>query len=236
MTQELAKDLGFEIYREPVYHIVIKDIFTAEINKKMLAEALSLEDKFQDSLIGAKGGELHKDVRSNTACYYDKIYVNKRDKSVMLKSLEELFLLKPFFDMLSTSPYPVNEFPTTDYHETQISRYGTVKDDKNKWATMPARYDWHQDRIPGGRRQLTMVYYFCKNPKKWSGGEISLTASPCADGKLVEKDAKVKTITPENNMLLVFSATALHRVEKTSSPLEFDEGRFSANIWMGYQP
>ncbi len=234
MIQKLLKKLEFEVYRDPIFYIVIKDIFVPEVNEKIFTEALSLEKKFHDSFIGPKGGEIHKDIRSNTVCYYDVLYTNKRDKSVLLRSLEELFLFKPFSDVLATSPYPVNEFPTTNFHETQVSRYGTVKGEKDKWSTMPARYDWHKDKIPGGSRQLTMVYYFSKEPKKWSGGEISFSASPCADGKLVEKDAKIKTITPENNMLVVFSASSLHRVEKTSSPEKFDEGRFSANIWMGY--
>jgi len=77
--------------------------------------------------------------------------------------------------LLSSSQIPLNEFNQTNVHETQVSRYGDSSQ----------KYDWHCDS-DNKKRIITIVYYFHKEPKKYKGGEIELSRSPSAFGKIVD--------------------------------------------------
>ena len=94
-------------------------------------------------------------------------------------------------------------------------------------------YDWHCDS-DDRKRIITAVYYFHKEPKKYKGGEIELSKSPSAFGKIVDDNKdNVITIPPENNMMVIFAGNVSHRVKATESPKKFDLGRFSVNCWIG---
>jgi len=147
----------------------------------------------------------------------------KETNRFLLSALDGLFINPRFREILSTSPYPICDFTLTGTHETQVSRYG-----------LSQKYNWHQDRFDNVRRHLTLVYYFFKEPKKWSGGELLLTDSPAYEGGLIDKHPKLEHITPENNMGVVFSSTVLHKVSKTKTTNKFSDGRFSSNIWIGF--
>lgn len=211
-----------EVYRDPIFHLVLKDFFPDKINKQIMNEAIVNKKKFNDGIIG-KG--LDKNFRSNKTAYYDIIYITDRSKSFLLSALDGKFSNNAEFrELLSTCPLPVGDFLMTTTHETQVSRYGDEKQ----------YYNWHQDRFANMKRHLTLVYYFFKEPKKWTGGEIVFTDSPAFEAKLFEENPKIKTLIPENNMAVVFGANMLHRVEPTNSPKDFASGRFSVNCWIGF--
>ena len=213
--------MSIEIIREPVPVIIFHDFFPPEINEKILNEAIKNSEHFTESSIG--DGK-NKEYRNNLVCYYDNLYQQDRSKSFLLSALDGKFRNdKDFREILSTCPYPICDFLMTTKHESQVSRYGDLE-----------HYNWHQDRFANTIRHITLVYYFHKEPKQWSGGEISFTDSPAYNGILVEKDPQIRTLIPENNMAVVFSSTALHRVHQTRSPKDFASGRFSANVWIGY--
>jgi len=75
---------------------------------------------------------------------------------------------------------------------------------------------------------------FFNEPKKFKGGDISLTNSPVADGILLEEKPQITTLTIKNNMGIVFSSHVSHRVEMTKSAKQFKDGRFSMNCWVGF--
>jgi SM-20-related protein len=209
-----------DIFKDPVPYIVIKDFFPTQINKNIINEVILNESKFSDATIG-KG--LDKTYRSNMVAYYDIMYDNDRSKSFLLSAIDGKFGLdKDFRELLSSSPYPMCDFPLTNYHETQVSRYGNQE-----------HYDWHIDRMDNITRHITCVYYFFKEPKTWSGGYLHLSDAPIMQKQLIGKYAKTISIEPENNMAIIFSSTDSHRVEKTISTDIFEDGRFSANIWIG---
>ena len=212
-----------EICYNPTFHIIIRDIFTTEDNKEILKEALSLEDNFTDSVIG-NDGNIDKEFRSNKTALYDNIYTPplKRNESILLRKLEEIFKNSQIADILASSEYPLTEFARTNIHETQVSRYGDNE-----------QYKWHIDDMGVGQtRKITFVYYFHTTPKKFSGGEFEISNVPIYGGELQCK-GEVKKITVENNMMVIFSSNKAHRVVPTKSPKAFKDGRFSVNCWVG---
>ena len=208
---------------DPVYYIVIRNVFPKEINKKILDEAISNKKNFNPSSVGGKENNIIKKTRSNISSFYDEVYASDRTKSILLKTMDNFFSHSSIGAILSSSRIPLNEFSGTNVHETQVSRYGN---DKQK-------YDWHCDSSDK-KRIITMVYYMNKEPKKYTGGEIQLSRSPCMFGKLVDdKKDNTITITPENNMMVIFAGNDSHRVLQTTSPKKFEGGRFSVNCWIG---
>lgn len=212
--------MDIEVFFDPVFHIVINNMFEPEVNKKIMDEILSNENEFKGATLAS--GIVEK-YRNNTVAYYDMIYNKNRYDSELLKAIDSSFINPLITDMLASSPYPISEFPLTNYHETQVSRYG----DDNQ------RYIWHIDRLGNSQRQLTLVYYANIEPKKYSGGELQLTNSPIYEDKTVIDKPEVKTITPKNNMGIIFGATTAHMVLPTKSSDKFEDGRFSVNCWIG---
>ena len=211
--------------REPVPHLIFYDIFTKKTNEKIIEEVISLEDKFEPS---GTGGIVRPNLkmRSNTVLYLDIIYKKTRRESFFLTTIDRLFMENTDFrDILSSSPFPMSDFVRTSVHETQVSRYG---DEGQK-------YDWHIDSFNNNGRKISFVYYFWKEPKEFTGGDIELTDSPIYDGKETEvlNYKNHLTTIPVNNMAVVFGGAVAHRVSPTTSPKQFDKGRFSANVWIG---
>jgi len=213
-----------EYLRKPVPHLIFRDLFTSATNKKMLDEVIQHKDKFQQAYTGGDKN-VKSTIRTNQVLYLDAVFKNRKE-SFFLVNIDRLFKEnKQFREILMSSEFPISDFGFTNTHETQVSRYG---DEGQK-------YDWHLDRFTNPRRHLTMVYYMHKEPVGWSGGEIEFTDSPIHDGKAIEEMNPMNHISyiPENNMGVVFGSNIAHRVAPTTSSKEFDQGRFSANIWIG---
>ena len=77
---------------------------------------------------------------------------------------------------------------------------------------------------PGGRRRLTMVYYFHRQPRCFTGGRLRIFD--------LGGDQTID-VEPVHDRLLVFPSTARHEVERVSCPEgAFGDGRFAVNIWL----
>ena len=77
---------------------------------------------------------------------------------------------------------------------------------------------------PGGRRRLTMVYYFHRRPRRFTGGRLRLF--DLGGEQSIDVD-------PTHDSLLVFPSYARHEVETISCPDgAFADGRFAVNIWL----
>lgn len=211
--------MQFEFIYEPVPLIIIRDIFTKKENKEILAEAIKNKSSFKSAT--TKNGE--EDIRNNLSSYYDELYANDRTKSKLLSVVGDIFSNSELSQIFTSFSSPINLFLQTNSHETQVSRYGDKGQD----------YKYHVDSYGNFARMMTFVYYFNVTPKKYKGGEIQFTRSPIYDGKPVDKNEELTTITPENNMMVVFGSNVAHTVLPTTSPKTFDKGRFSANIWVG---
>ena len=212
--------MEFEFIYDPVPLIIIRNIFTKKENSEILAEAIKNKKNFK---LGTAIGK-NKKFRSNLMIDYDIIYNKDRTKSKLLNLIDKNFMNMKFKEILNSFVFPINLFGQTNFHESQVSRYGNQGQE----------YKYHQDSFAeNNSRMITLVYYFNKEPKKYKGGEIQFTRSPISDGKIFDKNVTPITITPENNMMVVFSSKVAHTVLPTTSPKTFDSGRFSVNIWVG---
>ena len=78
--------------------------------------------------------------------------------------------------------------------------------------------------MSGGRRRLTMVYYFHRRPRRFTGGRLRLF--DLGGHRTID-------VEPTHDSLLVFPSTARHEVETISCPDgAFADGRFAVNIWL----
>lgn len=107
------------------------------------------------------------------------------------------------------------------YTETQLIAHGH-----------DAFYKRHIDTMTGEPgisdatyRAISAVYYFHRQPKAFTGGEIAIHAFGSGTNTV--------EIEPLHNRLVVFPSIALHEVRKISCPsMAFADSRFAVNCWL----
>jgi len=209
--------------------LVIENAFDIDTNKMILNEMIANKPNYTLAKVGLNDGII-ENIRHNLSCYYDDLYSNARHESVLLREIDFLFHSSFKTLLLSMDGFPFSFIHNTNRHETQVSRYGDSND----------HYNYHIDSFGPFERIVTIVYYAYKEPKKFTGGEITFSNNLMYENNEercltndVEKELKIE---PKNNMLVVFSSFKPHSVLKTTSPENFEDGRFSANIWVGMKP
>ncbi|ELS31774.1 MULTISPECIES: 2OG-Fe(II) oxygenase [Pseudanabaena] len=81
-------------------------------------------------------------------------------------------------------------------------------------------------------RILTYVYYFNREPKAFTGGELVIYDSKIENGYYVAANS-FKTIKPTNNTIIFFPSHCMHEVLPVSCPSEyFADSRFTINGWV----
>ena len=113
--------MEFEFIYEPVPLIIIRNIFSSKENEEILSEAINNKKEFKPAT--TYDGNT-KNFRNNVSSYYDTVYSGNRSSSKLLTRLEELFTDQKFINILNSSTYPINLFSDSNYHESQVSRYG----------------------------------------------------------------------------------------------------------------
>lgn len=212
--------MKFNFLKTPSPHLIIENVFSKKIAKKMFDEVLTHKNHFILATTGSDTGKINK-MRSNTVLYIDTLY-NDRKKSVVLTEIDKLIINKHFQEVVSSMGFPFHNINATDTSSTQISRYG---------SKISQKYDWHIDGT-NRNRQITLVYYFLDS-NSWEGGKIELSDSPILYHELIEENPKIHSIQPIPNSCVVFSSYLPHRVTPTISSDNFELGRFSANVWIG---
>ena len=81
-------------------------------------------------------------------------------------------------------------------------------------------------------RVLTYVYYFYREPKPFSGGELLIYDSKVENNFYVAAST-YKTIQPKNNSIVFFLSRYMHEVLPVSCPTKaFLDSRFTINGWV----
>ncbi|ABB58510.1 2OG-FeII oxygenase superfamily protein [Synechococcus elongatus PCC 6311] len=81
-------------------------------------------------------------------------------------------------------------------------------------------------------RFLTYVYYFYRQPKPFTGGELRLYELAIKDGFYVAGD-RYQDIEPLHNSLIVFPSHYMHEVLPIRCPSQrFEDSRFTVNGWI----
>ena len=81
-------------------------------------------------------------------------------------------------------------------------------------------------------RELTYVYYFYREPKAFSGGELLIYDSRVENNYLVQAES-FQTIEPINNSIVFFPSGYMHEVLPIRCPSRaFADSRFTVNGWV----
>jgi len=90
----------------------------------------------------------------------------------------------------------------------------------------------HRDSDGTDTRELTFVYMFSSEPRKFSGGELRIFETSLVDGRMVPTD-RSQTIMPRSNVAVIFPSRHEHEVLPVRVPgKKFDDGRFSITGWV----
>jgi Rps23 Pro-64 3,4-dihydroxylase Tpa1-like proline 4-hydroxylase len=82
------------------------------------------------------------------------------------------------------------------------------------------------------KRQFTYVYYFNREPRGFTGGELRIYDDMIRNGKLAATDS-FQVIEPRHNSMVFFQAAVMHEVMPVSIPSkQFRDARFTVNGWI----
>jgi SM-20-related protein len=81
-------------------------------------------------------------------------------------------------------------------------------------------------------REITFVYFFHREPKQFSGGELRIYDSRRENDNYVPT-ANYRTIVPEQNQLVLFASGLSHEITPVDCPSGlFTDSRFTVNGWI----
>jgi len=193
-------------FAEPRAHIIIKDFLTQGEQNILWDEIKENELKFEAGKYKKDGKEdIHENVKKNLGFDVSKKYFRVDDSSIRSMFYHKIFKNESMIRILNNAKSPIYQILRFTTHDrTKVSAYGDGD-----------FYDWHTDGTDQGL--LTLLYMLCREPRKFSGGDLML--------KWNENE---RTIPFENNTLFIFPRNTPHRVTEIKSKSdEFYDKRFT---------
>lgn len=143
-----------------------------------------------------------------------------------------LYFFPDFAELISDRIYAslpniFNKLELPTFEASQIEAQLTAHNDGNY-------YKVHNDNGSSetATRELTYVYYFYREPKSFSGGELVIYDSAIKNGYYINAESS-KTIEPKNNSIVFFLSRYMHEVLPVSCPSRsFQNSRFTINGWI----
>lgn len=81
-------------------------------------------------------------------------------------------------------------------------------------------------------REITFVYFFHREPKKFRGGELRIHDCRKEDEQYVAQES-YRSITPEPNQIVFFASSLLHEITPVEcASRDFADSRFTVNGWL----
>lgn len=192
----------------PAPHLKIHDFLPAEDHAALFQWTLANESRFTASGVGAEGKVDHAVRRSQTLLDLGPSH------AVFQQAVEAQY--KEWIRVLRTSSFELARV------ELQLAAH-------NEGAHFSRHVDT-QVHAPTGTsvRALSAVYYFFREPKSFSGGDLRIfpfAARP--------EETACEAVAPEQNTLVVFPSWATHEVAPVHCPSgEFADSRFAVNCWL----
>lgn len=124
-------------------------------------------------------------------------------------------------------PKVLDKFRIPPFQASQIEAQLTAHNDGNF-------YKVHNDNgsPDTATRELTYVYYFYREPKPFSGGELLIYDSKIKNNYYVQADT-FKRVEPRNNSIVFFLSRYMHEVLPIQCPSkDFADSRFTINGWI----
>lgn len=125
------------------------------------------------------------------------------------------------------TPEILDKLSIPGFEITQVEAQLTAHNDDNF-------YKVHNDNGSPvtATRELTYVYYFYREPKAFSGGELRIYDTTIRDNYYVEAET-YHTIEPRNNSIVFFPSRYMHEVLPIRCPSrDFSDSRFTINGWI----
>ena len=195
----------------PSPHFVWPEFLPAAEHEAILSWALANRASFAPSLVGS--GKLRADFRSSATAkatdYPWKDAFRERVRDAVPRLAHALGVAAFAVEQIQLSLIAYND---GDFYREHVD-------------TEPSR-----DRADVGDRVLSAVYYFHREPRAYSGGELRLHAFNPAS-------ARFEDVAPEQNSLVAFASFARHEVRPVSCPSRrFEDSRFAINCWVRRVP
>jgi SM-20-related protein len=92
---------------------------------------------------------------------------------------------------------------------------------------------WHVDNGHADivTRQITFVYFFHREPKAFSGGELRIYDTRCENGSLRPME-NYRAVVPQQNKVVLFDSSLAHEITPVNCPSQqFVDSRFTVNGW-----
>ncbi len=94
-------------------------------------------------------------------------------------------------------------------------------------------FHWHCDNAEESiaSRELTFVYFFHREPKKFRGGELRIYDSLWKNGRYLPLP-NYRAIVPQQNQVILFPSSLTHEITPVDCPSKaFADSRFTVNGW-----
>lgn len=194
-------------YLEGAQYVQIDNFLSAEEHAALLKHVMAKESELMDSTTLGQVPDYRKS--KVIYLYRDEFYplLQERLPQVMPEVLPQLGL----------SPFDI----------THIECQLTAHNDGHYYKIHP-----DNGTEETSTRQVSYVYYFNREPKAFSGGELRLYDSKAVNGTWVKGD-NFKDVEPRNNSIVFFCSSYWHEVMPVSCPSrQFADSRFTFNGWV----
>ena len=193
----------------PCTHFLsIEKFLTPEENQYALETALKKQQDFIESTTTTQANNYRKSSVL-FAQYYPEL-------SEFIKS-KIVAILPEILPKLNHRPFPISEI------EIQLTAHNDG-----------CFYKMHNDAgsEKTATREFTYVYYFHKEPKAFSGGELKLYDTELK-GNAITSLPNYKLIEPQNNTIVFFNSRSRHEVlPVVCQSKAFEDSRFTLNGWI----
>ncbi|MEO8305009.1 MAG: 2OG-Fe(II) oxygenase [Betaproteobacteria bacterium] len=150
--------------------------------------------------------------------YRQSLVLNAPDEIVRLVVGRIRSVMPDVMAKLSLPPFPVGHIECQVTASTDGS-YFRVHTDRGEHAI-------------DATRELTYVYYFNREPKVFTGGELRVYDDQIRNAKLARTE-QFQVIEPRNNSIVFFNAAIMHEVTPVFvASKDFRDSRFTVNGWV----
>ena len=187
-------------------YALVNNFFTAAENQQLLDYVCQKQAEFVPTSTSTNADNYRRSLVLHSFPEFRELIVNKIHK-----------LIPDVLSKLKMQPFTIGEI------ESQL----TMHNDGNF-------YKIHNDNgsPDTATRVLTYVYYFNREPKAFSGGDLVIYDSKI-NGKYYVKADTFKTVEPRNNVIVFFHSRYMHEVLPVKcDSKEFTDSRFTINGWV----
>ncbi|ABD00658.1 2OG-Fe(II) oxygenase [Synechococcus sp. JA-3-3Ab] len=192
--------------KQPAVYARVDNFLPRDKNQQLLEYAIANEGRFVPSRNSADDSEYRRSW---------VLYDFPEFSGVILHYVQ--MLIPQVLKSLKMEPFPIA------YIECQMTAHNHGN-----------YYKVHNDNgSPDAKeRELTYVYYFYREPKQFSGGELLIYDSEVRNNMYVKADT-YKTYVPANNTIIFFPSYLMHEVLPVTCPSrQFADSRFTVNGWV----